>query len=69
MWMMFSYLWQGAGYYSRARRLHALSQIVVADYGGKIPSTYDELLALPGIGPYTAAAVASIAFFSSSCLR
>ena len=56
------YLWQGAGYYSRARRLHALSQIVVADYGGKIPSTYDELLALPGIGPYTAAAVASIAF-------
>ena len=56
------FLWQGAGYYSRARRLHALSQIVVADYGGILPSTYDELLALPGIGPYTAAAVASIAF-------
>ena len=56
------FLWQGAGYYSRARRLHALSQIVVSDYGGVLPSTYDQLLALPGIGPYTAAAVASIAF-------
>jgi A/G-specific adenine glycosylase len=56
------FLWQGAGYYSRARRLHALSQIVETDYEGVLPSTYDELLALPGIGPYTAAAVASIAF-------
>ena len=56
------FLWQGAGYYSRARRLHALSQIVVTDHEGVLPSTYDELLALPGVGPYTAAAVASIAF-------
>ena len=56
------FLWQGAGYYSRARRLHALSQIVETDCEGALPSTYDELLALPGIGPYTAAAVASIAF-------
>ena len=56
------FLWQGAGYYSRARRLHALSRIVVNDYEGWLPSTYDELLALPGIGPYTAASVASIAF-------
>lgn len=56
------FLWQGAGYYSRARRLHSLSQIVVNDYGGVLPSMYDDLLALPGIGPYTAAAVASIAF-------
>ena len=56
------FLWQGAGYYSRARRLHSLSQIVVSDYGGVLPSIYDDLLALPGIGPYTAAAVASIAF-------
>jgi A/G-specific adenine glycosylase len=56
------FLWQGAGYYSRARRLHALSQIIVADFDGVLPSTYDELLALPGIGPYTAAAVSSMAF-------
>ena len=59
------FLWQGAGYYSRARRLHALSQIVVTDFEGVLPSTYNELLALPGIGPYTAAAVASIAFSHS----
>ena len=56
------FLWQGAGYYSRARRLHALSELVIEEYAGVLPSTYDELLGLPGIGPYTAAAVASIAF-------
>lgn len=59
--------WEGAGYYSRARRLHALSQLVMlpsADGGfdGSLPSSYTALLSLPGIGPYTAAAVASIAF-------
>lgn len=59
--------WEGAGYYSRARRLHALSQQVMlakekGGFDGRLPSTYDELLSLPGIGPYTAAAVASIAF-------
>ena len=59
--------WEGAGYYSRARRLHALSQQVMlpkaeGGFDGHLPSTYDELLSLPGIGPYTAAAVASIAF-------
>ena len=59
--------WEGAGYYSRARRLHALSQQVMlaqaeGGFDGRLPSTYDELLPLPGIGPYTAAAVASIAF-------
>ena len=59
--------WEGAGYYSRARRLHALSLRVMlpkaeGGFDGRLPSTYDELLALPGIGPYTAAAVASIAF-------
>ena len=59
--------WEGAGYYSRARRLHALSQRVMSPaseggYDGRLPSTYEELLSLPGIGPYTAAAVASIAF-------
>ena len=55
-------LWQGAGYYSRARRLHALSLEVVEANEGVLPKTYEELLKLPGIGPYTAAAVASIAF-------
>ena len=55
-------LWQGAGYYSRARRLHALSIEVVEAHGGVLPKTYEELLKLPGIGPYTAAAVASIAY-------
>ena len=55
-------LWQGAGYYSRARRLHALSIEVVEVHGGVLPKTYEELLKLPGIGPYTAAAVASIAY-------
>ena len=62
--------WEGAGYYSRARRLHALSQQVMlpkaeGGFDGQLPSTYDDLLSLPGIGPYTAAAVASIAFGQS----
>ncbi|CAI8355732.1 MAG: Adenine DNA glycosylase [Candidatus Poseidoniaceae archaeon] len=56
------FLWQGAGYYSRARRLHALSIEVVEANEGVLPKTYEELLKLPGIGPYTAAAIASIAF-------
>ena len=56
------HLWQGAGYYSRARRLHALAVEVVQSHGGVLPEDYDSLLKLPGIGPYTAAAVASIAF-------
>ena len=55
-------LWQGAGYYARARRLHACAKVVLTDHSGIIPSSYDMLLSLPGIGPYTAAAVASIAF-------
>ena len=55
-------LWQGAGYYARARRLHACAQVVLEEHSGIIPSRYDLLLGLPGIGPYTAAAVASIAF-------
>ncbi|MGB1632707.1 MAG: A/G-specific adenine glycosylase [Candidatus Poseidoniaceae archaeon] len=56
------HLWQGAGYYSRARRLHALSRVVMESHNGVLPNTYQELLNLPGIGPYTAAAVASMAF-------
>ncbi|PIB30898.1 A/G-specific adenine glycosylase [Maribacter sp. 4U21] len=55
-------LWQGLGYYSRARNLHATAKMVVADYGGKFPSTYKELLRLKGVGDYTASAIASICF-------
>ena len=54
--------WQGLGYYSRARNMHRTAQQVVAEDGGCFPSTYAELLKLRGIGPYTAAAIASFAF-------
>ncbi len=53
--------WEGLGYYRRARNLHALAQAVVAN-GGHLPQEETALLALPGIGPYTAAAIGSIAF-------
>ena len=56
------HLWQGAGYYSRARRLLALALDVMELHGGVLPNDYEGLLQLPGIGPYTAAAIASIAF-------
>jgi A/G-specific adenine glycosylase len=54
--------WAGLGYYSRARNLIKCARAVVTAYGGRFPSTEAELLALPGFGPYTAAAVAAIAF-------
>jgi A/G-specific adenine glycosylase len=54
--------WEGLGYYSRARNLHAAARKLVAEHGGKLPTTAEELLKLPGIGPYTAGAIASIAF-------
>jgi A/G-specific adenine glycosylase len=54
--------WAGLGYYSRARNLHACAQAVVAADGGRFPGTEAGLRALPGIGPYTAAAIAAIAF-------
>lgn len=54
-------LWQGLGYYSRARNLHAAARQVVAEHGGNFPSTFDELRTLRGVGDYTAAAVASMA--------
>ena len=54
--------WAGLGYYARARNLLKCARAVVADHGGQFPGTEDALRALPGIGPYTAAAVASIAF-------
>jgi A/G-specific adenine glycosylase len=54
--------WAGLGYYARARNLHACAVVVAREHGGVFPGTEAELLALPGIGPYTAAAVAAIAF-------
>ncbi len=55
-------LWQGLGYYSRARNLHATAKIITEQYGGNFPKTYKELLNLKGIGDYTASAIASICF-------
>ncbi|MBN2237692.1 MAG: A/G-specific adenine glycosylase, partial [Bacteroidales bacterium] len=55
-------LWQGLGYYSRARNLHKTAQSLVEIYGGSFPADYNSLLKLQGIGPYTAAAIASFAF-------
>jgi A/G-specific adenine glycosylase len=54
--------WQGLGYYSRARNLHAAAKVILQTYDGALPQTYAALLQLPGIGPYTAGAIASIAF-------
>jgi A/G-specific adenine glycosylase len=56
------HLWQGLGYYARARNLHRAAQQVVAEHGGALPADRDLLLGLPGIGRYTAGAIASIAF-------
>lgn len=53
--------WQGLGYYSRARNMHAAAKTVVAEHGGIFPSRYDDLIKLKGIGEYTAAAIASFA--------
>lgn len=55
-------LWQGLGYYSRARNLHAAARQVVSRFGGVFPATYGEVRALPGVGDYTAAAVCSIVY-------
>jgi A/G-specific adenine glycosylase len=54
--------WSGLGYYRRARMLHAAAKVVVCEHGGRFPSTEEGLRALPGIGRYTSAAIASIAF-------
>ena len=54
--------WEGLGYYSRARNLHKASRIVVDDFQGELPASHEALLSLPGVGPYTAAAIMSIAF-------
>src|SRR6201991_3064152 len=55
-------MWAGLGYYSRARNLHACAVAVLRDHGGVFPDTEEGLRLLPGIGPYTAAAIAAIAF-------
>ena len=54
--------WAGLGYYARARNLHACARFVAGERGGRFPANERELLRLPGIGPYTAAAIAAIAF-------
>lgn len=54
--------WGRLGYPRRALRLHAAATAIVADHGGRVPESYDELLALPGVGDYTAAAIASFAY-------
>ncbi len=55
-------MWAGLGYYRRARNLHACAKIICTQFGGQFPSSEKELLALPGFGPYTAAALRTIAF-------
>ena len=55
-------LWSGLGYYARARALHRAAQAISTEHGGKLPGTAEALRELPGFGPYTAGAVASIAF-------
>ena len=54
--------WQGLGYYTRARKIHECAHVLMEKYGGKIPNKRDELLKLPGIGPYTASSICCFAF-------
>ena len=54
--------WEGLGYYNRCRNLITTAKKIVSEYNGHFPDSYNEILALPGIGPYTAAAIASFAF-------
>ncbi len=55
-------LWEGLGYYSRARALHRCAGVLIERHDAELPASYESLLALPGIGPYTAGAIASLAF-------
>ncbi len=55
-------MWEGLGYYSRARNLHAAAKFIANELGGKFPDSYDGIRALKGVGDYTAAAIASFAF-------
>ena len=58
-------VWEGLGYYSRARNLHKAAKQIAGEFGGTMPETWDEITSLKGIGPYTAAAVLSIAYGKS----
>ncbi len=60
--------WEGLGYYGRARNMHKAAKVVVEDYEGQVPTTSEGLMALPGIGRYTAGAIASIAFGRSEAI-
>lgn len=55
-------LWEGLGYYNRVRNMKRAAELLVSQYGGQMPSSYEEILALPGIGSYTAGAISSIAY-------
>lgn len=55
-------LWEGLGYYNRAKNLKKAAQQITTEFGGELPNNYNKLITLPGIGPYTAGAIASIAF-------
>src|SRR5690348_11113410 len=55
-------LWEGLGYYTRVRNLHKAARVIIQQHGGEVPTLYEEVLALPGIGRYTAGAICSIAF-------
>lgn len=54
--------WAGLGYYARARNLHKCAQVVASEYNGEFPKTQEELIKLPGVGEYTSAAIATMAF-------
>ena len=60
-------LWEGLGYYNRVRNMKKCAQTCVEQYGGELPKTYAQLCTLPGIGPYTAGAIASIAYQERVC--
>ena len=55
-------LWEGLGYYSRARNLIKASKFILDEFGGKIPDDQEKLLSIPGVGPYTSGAILSFAF-------
>ena len=59
-------LWEGLGYYRRARQMHRAAKVIVGEHGGRFPREFDEVLSLPGIGRYTAGAITSIAFDARS---
>src|SRR5438132_11265786 len=55
-------VWEGLGFYGRAKRLHAAARVIMVEHAGKVPPSYEALAALPGNGPHTAGAIAPIAF-------